>query len=666
MADPPPEHVLKRNSTDVGWEYGTLYNPLNTDKVKCKLCGKEISGGIHRLKQHIAHKKEAMASCPRSSQADKEKCMKALNEVKDKKSLKRRHEDDLRDEVNVEKQATDEVQEELGTMRSPHFQGPMDQFAGTINPEASLATQKRQQSIHDVISKEKTDVVRQYCSRWAYHASIPFNAIDNEPFRLFCEALGQFGPGWIPPSQYQLREPLLNEEVLRTQKKVKLLEEEWEREGCSVMTDAWTDMKRRSIMNLCVNSRGGTCFLSSKDTSKDSHNVQVVTDNATNNVSAARMLRDKRPNIFWSGCAAHTLDLMLEGISKLPNFEKLITQAKAATVYIYAHHKTFSMMRSNTKKRDIIRPGATRFATCFLTLNSLYEKKAQLKAMFTSDEWYECTHSKSVKGKNTFDTVMSFGFWNSVMMVLKIFSPLMKVLRLADGEKIPSMGFIFGELLEAKKLDSPLHVAAYFLNPFYVYKDNTIQFDLAIIEGFMSCVETFYHGNFDSQDKLIILITYLIIIGFIVTGNWWATYGCGAPTLQKLATRILALTSGCERNWSCFESIHTNKRNRLDVNRLNNLVYVQFNAKLFNKQKKIREQNADAIYEDGNEDTIDEWITRPQAQDQDSEVNIMLALQAPRMRDIYDDDFDSEPEDNIEMEFEPDEYQEVPLFQDSQ
>ena len=171
-------------------------------------------------------------------------------------------------------------------------------------------------------------------------------------------------------------------------------------------------MKRRSIMNLCVNSRGGTCFLSSKDTSKDSHTgefifnyidqciedigadniVQVVTDNATNNVAAAKMLKQKRPRIFWTGCAAHTVDLMLEGISKLSGFARIIDQAKAVTIFIYAHHKTLSMMRAYAK-RDIVRPGATRFATCFLTLHSLYEKKTQLKNMFGSDEWHDCKHS---------------------------------------------------------------------------------------------------------------------------------------------------------------------------------------------------------------------------------------------------------------------------------
>ncbi|KAL0742659.1 hypothetical protein Bca4012_084172 [Brassica carinata] len=502
----------------------------------------------------------------------------------------------------------------------------MDQFASPINPEVSTAAKTQQQNLHDAISKKKTHAVHQYCARWIYQSNIPFNAIDNEAFRQFCEALGQFGPGWVPPTQYQLREPLLNEEKQSTKEKLKALEEEWDREGCSVMTDAWTDRKKRSVMNLCVNSRGGTCFLSSKDASKDAHTgeyifsyidkciedlgaekvVQVVTDNATNNVAAARLLKDKRPKIFWTGCAAHTVDLMLEGISKLTGFAKVIEQAKKFTIFVYAHHTTLNMMRVYTK-RDIVRPGATRFATCFLTLNSLFEKKAQLRNMFNSDEWHECKHSKTAKGKLASETVMSCSFWNNVMTVLKVFSPMVKVLRLADGEKIPSLGFIYGELLVAKnsikeatdhleknyqsifkiidekmkgRLDSPLHMAAHFLNPFYFYKDPNIQFDLEVMDGFIMCVETIYHGDFEKQDSVVNGEVNLYknrngSFGRDLAkkgcekkekfdpGNWWSTYGCSTPHLQKLATRILALTSsssGCERNWSSFEAIHTKKK----------------------------------------------------------------------------------------------------------
>ena len=80
----------------------------------------------------------------------------------------------------------------------------------------------------------------------------------------------------------------------------------------------------------------------------------------------------------------------------------------------------------------------------------------------------------------------------------------MKLLRLADGENKPFVGFIFGELLEVRnkitiacnnlernykpifdiidekmkgRLDSCLHMSAFVLNPFYFYEDATIEHD---------------------------------------------------------------------------------------------------------------------------------------------------------------------------------------------
>ncbi|KAM7482680.1 hypothetical protein LguiB_007263 [Lonicera macranthoides] len=41
--------------------------------------------------------------------------------------------------------------------------------------------------------------------------------------------------------------------------------------------------------------------------------------------------------------------------------------------------------------------------------------------------------------------------------------------------------------------------------------------------------------------------------------------------------------------------IHTKKRNKLDATKLNNLVYVQFNSKLINKKKKLKEKDVDVL-----------------------------------------------------------------------
>lgn len=59
--------------------------------------------------------------------------------------------------------------------------------------------------------------------------------------------------------------------------------------------------------------------------------------------------------MFWTSCATHTLNLMLEGIGKLPKFKGVIEKAKVFTIFIYAHHKTLALMRKHTKKRDIVR-----------------------------------------------------------------------------------------------------------------------------------------------------------------------------------------------------------------------------------------------------------------------------------------------------------------------
>ena len=211
--------------------------------------------------------------------------------------------------------------------------GPMDQFARAIDPDASLR-KTRQQNINDALFKNRTNEVHTYLAKWVYGAGIPFNAIINDDFQRFCEAVGLFGPGYMPPSQHQLREPLLKKEVERTKRSLKKQEDEWKKSGCSIMTDAWSDRKRRSIMNLCVNCKLGTSFLSSIECSNEAHIakfifeyvdkyiqevgpnnvIQVVTDNASNNMAAAKLLREKRPHIFWTSCATHTLNLMLEAI----------------------------------------------------------------------------------------------------------------------------------------------------------------------------------------------------------------------------------------------------------------------------------------------------------------------------------------------------------------
>ena len=44
--------------------------------------------------------------------------------------------------------------------------------------------------------------------------------------------------------------------------------------------------------------------------------IQVITDNVANCKATGAIIEDKYPNIFWSGCLVHTLNLLMHDILK--------------------------------------------------------------------------------------------------------------------------------------------------------------------------------------------------------------------------------------------------------------------------------------------------------------------------------------------------------------
>jgi hypothetical protein len=117
--------------------------------------------------------------------------------------------------------------------------------------------------------------------------------------------------------------------------------------------------------------------------------------------------------------------------------------------------------------------------------------------------------------KNVTTTILNPSFWKDVKLTSAVFAPLFKVLCLVDGDVKPSMGFVYGELLKAKRhvkealsnvenrfkdvaviekkmtgrLDSSFHLTTYLLNPHYSYADPSI-FDVPkITKCFINCMQ---------------------------------------------------------------------------------------------------------------------------------------------------------------------------------
>ena len=100
--------------------------------------------------------------------------------------------------------------------------------------------------------------------------------IRNPAFTKMCDMIARYGVDYKSPSYHDLREKLLKQAVDKTDDLLEEYKDEWKRTGCTIMSDGWTDNKRRSICNFLVNSPKGTVFLYSLDTSDISKTADKV------------------------------------------------------------------------------------------------------------------------------------------------------------------------------------------------------------------------------------------------------------------------------------------------------------------------------------------------------------------------------------------------------
>ena len=86
--------------------------------------------------------------------------------------------------------------------------------------------------------------------------------------------------------------------------------------------------------------------------------------------------------MFWSPCATHCIDLMLENIGSVKSVKEILDDAKMITSFIYNSLKVVNLMKLLTRDRDLLRSGITRFATEFISTESLIRYEQDLKRMY--------------------------------------------------------------------------------------------------------------------------------------------------------------------------------------------------------------------------------------------------------------------------------------------
>ncbi|CAN6455122.1 unnamed protein product [Victoria cruziana] len=285
------------------------------------------------------------------------------------------------------------------------------------------------------------------------------------------DAIASIGPGFKRPSYNKLRGKILSNTVKDVKKYCDDLRAYLKETGCTVMADGWTDRKNRTLINFFVYFPHGIIFLKSlnlSDTPKTAdillnvfdkiiqevgpqNIVKFITDNAANYKAKGEMLALRYKTFYWSPCAAHCLNLMLQDLGDRDDMKLTVERCQEITKYIYNHAYILNLMRKFTKGAELIRLAQTRFATNVLTVQSIVKQRATLRQMFSSDDWSAYQRVFKRKASVIVDTIFNSDFWESCVMLLKICLPLLKVLRLADSESRPSIGYLYEAMDKAKE-----------------------------------------------------------------------------------------------------------------------------------------------------------------------------------------------------------------------
>ncbi|XP_057515004.1 uncharacterized protein LOC130796653 [Actinidia eriantha] len=369
-------------------------------------------------------------------------------------------------------------------------------------------------------------------AKFFYDACIPLNAVNYIYFQPMFDAAIAIGAGYKVLTYHRFRVPLLQDSKKELELFIVSLRTTWADTRCTIMGDGWSNRRHRTLINFLVYCPQGITFVKSVDASdsvKDaqllfklfqeiiewvgvSNVVHMVTDNGANYVIAGRLINETYKSINWFPCAAHCLNLILGEISKMTHIHDLATRVSKVTRYVYNRPWLIVWLRKRKGWTEIVH-----FATTFIALHSTHKHMHDLKALVTSKDFVDSRYAKEKKAKEIIAIILDNKFWNDCLIIVKIVAPLMRLLRIIDGDVKPSMGYVYEGIYRARigikkvflnkrrlykpytdilkqrwdnQLCKNIHAAVYWLNPAFQYDQVSFCRKSEVMSSFLDLVDT--------------------------------------------------------------------------------------------------------------------------------------------------------------------------------
>uniref|UniRef100_A0A2P2KH89 BED-type domain-containing protein n=3 Tax=Rhizophora mucronata TaxID=61149 RepID=A0A2P2KH89_RHIMU len=715
---------------DPGWEHCVAQDEKKK-KVKCNYCEKTISGGINRFKQHLARIPGEVAYCDK---APEEVYLKIKENMKWHRTGRRHRKPDTKEisAFYMHSDNEDEEEEQEGGFLQcatkdvlaiddkisdnddiRNYRGRCGSSGNSVEPrmrksrldsvflkslKSQTSSQFKQVKAKMVSEKKaRKEAISAIC-KFFYYAGVPSSAADSPYFHKMLELVGQYGQGLQSPSSQLISGWFLQDEINTTKEYLAEFRASWAITGCSMMADSWNDIHGRTLINFLVSCPRGLYFVSSVDATDiiedaeslfklldrmvdeigEENVVQVITKSTASFKTAGKMLEEKRRHLFWTPCAAHCIDRMLEDFLNIKWIGECINKAKRITRLIYNNTWLLSFMKKEfTGGQELLKPAVTKFATTFFSLDSLLDHKNDLKKMFQSNKWLSSPFAKSDEAKEVEKIILNVPFWKKLQFVRKSLEPVAHVLQKIESDEIQSMPCIYGDMCRAKfeiksihgddarkygpvwgvienhwnsLFHHPLYVAAYFLNPSYRCRTDFIV-PPEVIRGLNECIVRLEADNgkrISASMQIPDFVSAKADFGTDLAVStrmeldpaaWWQQHGISCLELQRIAIRILSQTCssiGCEHTWSTYDQFRSKRHNCQSRKRWNELTYAHYNLRLREHQLGVKPGESFSFDSFMIESILDDWLVEAEKQAVQEDEEIVDS----EMEQFYGDEMD--------------------------
>ncbi|KAE9466882.1 hypothetical protein C3L33_01196, partial [Rhododendron williamsianum] len=179
----PPKKKSK-NAVDPTWNHCVrateLTDPEAVDntrlKLVCNYCGKTLSGGVSRMKHHLARTHHNAKPCEKVPEDVTNMFLKILGELKQRNCIEQ-------DDVDC----FDEVENVISK------RGSLDQYVSK--------TKAKQVTLPSML-KDRTKPCVDIC-RMIYAEALPFSLVKSSWFHTAVQSIGEYGKGLKPPSYHE-------------------------------------------------------------------------------------------------------------------------------------------------------------------------------------------------------------------------------------------------------------------------------------------------------------------------------------------------------------------------------------------------------------------------------------------------------------------------------